>query len=262
VIRAAALALALVACHQQQSPPPEQAVGACLGALTQAPRPDADHAPRACTRLARDPACRAALEAPLGRELDAWSAAMISACAPAYCGVLSPKPRACVTLADPDAAQELFGEIILHDTGLTDPAQVAVVRRAFTPVTLHVARAARAAPPDAGAGCDETIVVAVGAAGAAVESPEASAAIAPCGTSLDHTALALALCDAIHAARCAPQVVIQAEHGVRHGDVIELMDLAKSAGVAKLALGMIDRVTPGPHLATARCDQPTPTTCP
>jgi len=106
------------------------------------------------------------------------------------------------------------------------------------------------------------IIVTLAQDGASVGDGAAARAIAPCGTSIDHTALALQLCDAIKARACDGQMIIRVDANVAHGEVVSLMELAKRAGVTRLAIGTGATASPNGTPAPARCDEPTPTSCP
>lgn len=219
-----ALALALVACNQRETPPRRSAAEtraakqACADAIARDPgAAHVDRLPEACVEVAERAGCR-----------DALRAARVDG----------------VAFTD------------LHGACVGDP-EVAAMVLAFAQRPLPVAHAPAPAP-----GACPPIIVTLAADGASVGDGTAARVIAPCGASIDHTALALALCDTIDARTCRGELIIRAEFGTQHGDVMSLMQLAQAAGLTRLSIG--DAATPPSDRTPvpARCDEPTPSRCP
>lgn len=170
-------------------------------------------------------------------------------------------PEPCVQIAETTRCREALRAATAKDLSTFDAAKAACADdpsiTTLTPLLAYrVVKASRAAAPPPADPCPPILVDLAGD-GAAV----GSRVIAKCGASPDQAAIAIELCAAIKARTCDGQVIFGVDPTVMHGEVVSLMELAKNAGVTHLAIGSTASLPAGTPVP-ARCDEPTPTTCP
>jgi hypothetical protein len=265
------IAIAAAACRQDDRRAPRtrveamEALTSCTRALSAIRSTDeVSRFPDACTAIIREPRCHDAFASAKPAPPEDWRTGVIAACAPAYCPLLAaPRPKAC----DPGGAEawpELQAAIMMYELGADDAQLRAQVVRAFAPRDVTIAKPP-ARPPGPRAQCDAhaTAVVEVAAGGGTFV---AGYAVAPCGGAIDRAGLGAAMCKTIAALTCVPEVVVMAGDKASHADVVAVMELAKSYGVTRLAIGSSTDGAPNAAGITAAgraapCDPPPPT-CP